>query len=120
MKLNEEKSKLMIFNYNDTKFSTRVSLNNTLLETISETRLLGTIISSDLKWHKNTQELTRKGYQRMTILRNLYEFDVPLEDMVYIYTLYIRSVLEVNSNVWFSSITEEETNNLEEVQLIAC
>ena len=56
----------------------------------------------------------------MTIIRNLYEFDIPKEDLVLIYTMYIRSILEYNSNVWFSSITEEESEDIERVQSVAC
>ena len=120
MELNEGKSKVMIFNCTKRyQFSTRIFLNNSVLETISETCLLGTILSSDLTWHKNLEMLTRKGYQRMTILRNLFEFDIPVQDLVMIYTLYIRSILEFNSNVWFSSITIEESDNIERVQKIA-
>ena len=121
MLLNEGKSKIMIFNFTKNfQFSTRILMNEKLLEIIHETRILGTILSSDLKWHKNTQYLTQKGYQRMTMLRKLYKFDVPQEDLVLIYCQYIRSILEYNSNVWFSSITEEEIEDLERVQHIAC
>ena len=56
----------------------------------------------------------------MTILRKLYEFNIPREDLVQIYTVYIRSILEYNSNVWFSSITKEEREHLERVQKVAC
>jgi hypothetical protein len=56
----------------------------------------------------------------MIILRKLYEFDLPKEDLVMIYTLYIRSILEYNSNVWFSAITNEEREDLERVQRVAC
>ena len=54
------------------------------------------------------------------MLRKLYKFDVSQEDLVLIYCQYIRSILEYNSNVWFSSITEEEIEDLERVQHIAC
>ena len=121
MELNESKSKVMIFNYTrNYQFGTRIYLNNTILETITETRLLGSIVSSDLTWHKNSEMLTKKGYQRMIIHRNLYEFNIPIEDLVLIYTLYIRSILEYNSNVWFSSLSEEEIHDIERVQKIAC
>ena len=121
MKLNESKSKVIVFNYTrNYQFATRIHLNNTLLETISETRLLGTIISSDLSWEKNTQYITKRGYARMTILRKLYEFDIPEEDLVIIYCLYVRSVLEFNSSVWFSSLTQEEKDDIERVQRCAC
>jgi hypothetical protein len=121
MLLNEDKSKIMIFNFTKNfQFSTRVLLNDKILEIIHETRILGTILSSDLTWHKNTQLLTKKCYQRMTMLRKLYKFDIPQEDLVMIYCQYIRSILEYNSNVWFSSISEEEKEDLERVQHVAC
>ena len=34
--------------------------------------------------------------------------------------MYIRTVLEYNSSVWFSSITQEENNDIERVQKCAC
>ena len=90
MQLNERKSKVMIFNFTrNYQFSTRIKLNDSLLETISETRLLGSVLTSDLKWHANSDQLTKKGYQRMSMLRNLYKFYIPQEDLVQIYTLYI-------------------------------
>ena len=94
MELNERKGKVMIFNYTKNhQFATRIYLNNTLLVTISETFLLGTMFSSDLTWHKSDKSdlaqkrLTKKGYQCMTILRNLYEFDIPVEDIPVVYYL---------------------------------
>ena len=121
MKLNESKTKVMVINYTrNFQFATRIHLNGTLLETIQETSLLGTVFSSDLKWHANSDQLVRKGYQRMTILRKLYDFNLPLEDLVTIYNSYIRSILEYNLNVWFSSISNEERENIERVQRVAC
>ena len=37
-----------------------------------------------------------------------------------LYSQLIRSILEFNSNVWFSSITEEESEDLERVQKSVC
>ena len=121
MKLNESKTKVMVINYTrNFQFATRIHLNGTLLETVQKTSLLGTVFSADLKWHANSDQLVRKGYQRMTILRKLYDFNLPLEDLVTIYNSYIRSILEYNSNVWFSSIYNEERENIERVQRVAC
>ena len=45
----------MIFNFNESmQFATRLDLEDTLLETINETKLLGTILTTNLKWNKNT------------------------------------------------------------------
>ena len=64
--------------------------------------------------------LVRKGYQRMLILQKLYSFRVSTSDLVNIYILYIRSLLEQSCQVWHFSITEEEKIDLERVQKVAC
>ena len=97
VRLNQDKTKLIIFNYTrDYQFSLRLYIQGSLLEIVEETKLLGTVISSDLTWWKNTNYLTKKGYQRLEILKKLYEFNVPIDDLVHIYTLYTRSILEFN------------------------
>ena len=61
MKLSEEKSKLMVINFTKNyQFSTRVLLNNTLMDVVDKTVLLGTVVSSDMTWHKNTQYLVQR------------------------------------------------------------
>ena len=92
MKLNVKKSNVMVFNFTeDYQFNTRLYLENTLLEIIAEAKLLGTIITSDLKWSKNTEMIVKKGFQRMMI-RKLYSFKVEVCDLAEIYVLYIRSI----------------------------
>ena len=44
----------MIFNYTkNLQFNTRLKVNNVTLNTVNETKLLGTYITSDLKWDTN-------------------------------------------------------------------
>ena len=69
----------MIFNFTKNhQFHTRVGIENVQLEVLQETKLLGCIITPDLKWRKNTDELVRKGYQRLLLLHKLYSFNVPM------------------------------------------
>ena len=111
----------MIFNFTrDYQFNTSLYINESLLETVTHTKLLGTIISSDLKWSSNTQLIVKKAYQRMLILHELYEFNMPDDDLVHIYILYLRSILEQSCQVWHYAITEEENEDLEWVQKVAC
>ena len=77
MKLNCKKSKYMIFNFTKNyKMSTRLKLEDNLLEEVSETRLLGVILDNQLSWQSNTSFIVKKAYKRMSILHKLYEFDV--------------------------------------------
>ena len=95
MKINPQKTKLMVINFSKKhQFATRVYLENQLLEIVSETKLLGCIITSDLKFEKNTEYIIKKAYNRMSILHRLYSFNLPVEDLVHIYIMYIGSLLE--------------------------
>ena len=120
MSLNEDKSKVMIINFTKiNQFATRLTINDKVLETVEETKLLGSIISSDLTWHRNTDYLVKKGYQRLEILKKLYSFNIPSEDLVHIYILYVRSILKFNACVWYFSITQQERCEIERVQKVA-
>ena len=110
----------MIFNYcTSYQFRTRLMINNSLLDQVSETRLLGLIVQDDLSWRSNTESLVKRAYTRMNITRKLSEFDLNTNDMITIYVFFIRSILEQSSVVWSSSITQEELASLERCQKVA-
>ena len=52
----------------------------------------------------------------MRMLHKLVEFSVPVEDLINIFILYIRSVLEQSCQVWHSSLTFENMTDIERVQ----
>ena len=101
------------------QFSTRIQLDNIPIQEITECKLLGVIIQNDLSFKKNTQSLIKKAYARMIILEKLYEFHLPIEEMINIYILFIRSVVEQFCVVWHSSLNEDEHTALERVQKVA-
>ena len=120
MLINQTKTKTMIFNYtNKYQFSTRLNLNNQILETVKETKHLGTIITDYLKWDQNTNYITKKAYARLELLRKLKKFLPPSTDLRKINIIYIRSLLEQSSNVWNSSLTIQNEKYLERIQKVA-
>ena len=117
MKINENKTKTMIFNYtNNYQFTTGLKINDKDIDVIDSTRLLGTIIQKDLRWDLNTAQVVRKANARMEILRRVSSFGAPIQDLKDIYILFIRSLLEQSATVWHSSLTEENAQDLERVQ----
>ena len=115
MLLNSKKCKYMIINFcSSNQFSTRLWLNDSLLDQVKEARLLGVILQDNLSWEGNTRTLVKRAYQRMIILRKLSEFEVTKKDMINIYQLFVRSLLEQSSVVWSSSLTVEQSQSLEQ------
>ena len=120
MKLNEKKTKQIIFNFNKGKqFTTQVKLKGEPLEVVDEVKLLGVIITKDLKWEKNTKYLVKKANKKMRMLHIASKFTRNREHLKQIYKTFIRCNLEFSSNVWHSSLTQENREDLERVQKAA-
>ena len=117
MLINEKKTKCLIFNFTENyQFTTRLMLNDEIVEVLDSTRLLGTIISSDLKWDANTANIVKKANARMQLLRKVASYGTSRDEMKNIYILFIRSLLEQSATVWHSSLTKENSDDLERVQ----
>ena len=117
MLLNKKKSNAMLFNFtNKFQFATRIKMEDDVIEIINETKLLGVMVNDRLNWNSNTAFLVKRANARMRLLHKLVEFEVPQEDLINIYVLYIRSILEQSCQVWHSSLSLENFQDLERVQ----
>ena len=67
MKINQQKSKVMLFNTSRTyDFMPEISINGVHnLEVIEEMKLLGVIFQSNMKWYANTANVCKNGYSRL-------------------------------------------------------
>ena len=119
MKLNEKKTKNIIFNFSKKfQFSTNLSINDQKIEVVNETKLLGTYITNDLKWKKNTAELVKKANKRMFLLSRAAAYTSNSQDLKRIYLTYIRSILDQSAVVWHSSLTNKNRNDIERIQKV--
>ena len=120
MMLNEKKTKSMIFNFTKKyQFVTSLKVNNSDIDLVKETKLLGTIITDTLSWDRNTEELVKKGYKRMQLLNAVAGYTGTKIELKDIYLTFIRSVLEQSAVVWHSSLTQKNIKDLERVQKVA-
>ena len=120
MLLNVKKTKNMIFNFSkNLQFSTDIQLGDEIIETVSEAKLLGTTITNNLSWNKNTSILVRQGNVRMQFLHKASKFTNNIRDLKQIYISQIRSKLEQSAVVWHSSLTQKNENDLERIQKAA-
>ena len=120
MILNQKKTKVMIFNFSEKhQFTTRLQLEDENLEIINKTKLLGVQITDDLRWEENTKFLVKKAFGRLELLRRVANFSTSEADKKVIYIQYIRSILEQSCVVWHSSLTKENSDDLERVQKCA-
>ena len=89
------------------------------MELVDEIKLLGIVITSDLKWHKNTSYLCDKAYGRLWMLRNLRRLGALKSELVDVYIKQCRSILELAVPVWAAGLTSDDVISLERVQKTA-
>ena len=104
MQINADKTSYMVFTRSLTDFATRLNINSSMLDKVEEAKIVGVWLTSDLKWTKNTREITKKAYSRISMLTKLKYVGVKTKDLIDIYVLFIRSVVEYCSVVWHSSL----------------
>ena len=69
---NKKKTKVMVFNpCKAWDFLPELTIDNQELEMVEEMRLLGVVITSDMKWAANTEQMLVKAYKRLWCLRRL-------------------------------------------------
>ena len=117
MKLNPRKTKAMIFNFTkNNQFTTNLTVKDEKVEIVNEAKLLGTIITNDLTWNRNTEELVKDANRRMRLLHAASKYTSKISDMKTIYTAFIRSKLDHSSVVWNSGISKANTKSIERIQ----
>ena len=118
MKINNRKSKVMKFSRSDrANFPLEMSFSNSdVLETIQCFKLLGVILSENLKWDKNTDYICKKARSKIFLLRSMKSSGLSLHELIDAYTKEVRSILELAVPVWSSGLTLEQSVIIERVQ----
>ena len=83
---------------------------------LDKVKILGTIITDKLDWDENCNEIIKKVNKRMLLLKKIISFGATREEMVHIWIVYCRSLLEQSAVVWSSSLTQENIDDLERTQ----
>ena len=117
MRMNYNKTKLMLFNPCTSKdFMPSFELNGHELEAVDKTKLLGVILTSDLKWADNTKYIVERANKKLWILRRLKKLGADQEDLLDVYAKQVRSICEFAAPVWHSSLTGEDRLSIERIQ----
>jgi hypothetical protein len=117
MKLNLRKTKFMLFNQcKSIDFMPALNIDGADIELVEEMKLLGVIITSDMKFSRNTEYIVERGYKRVWMLRRLKNLGASDYQLVDVYIKQVRSVLELAVPVWHSSLTVADKISIERVQ----
>ena len=68
--------------------------DGTLLKTVAEKTLLSVVITSDLKWSRNTTIICEKARRKLWILKRMQKYNFTYADLYDVYQKEVRSILE--------------------------
>ena len=117
MKLNIDKTNFMLFNTSKTKdFDPNLQIEGTEINLVEHKKLLGVHLTSDLKWQKQVDEMTKKAYSRIWILKRLSHLGASEMDLIDTYNQQVRSLLEYCVPVWHPGLNNAQSKQIETVQ----
>ena len=121
MVINKQKTKVLSFTKSRKwDFPPEVHFSNgSQIECIPDTKLLGVVVSQDLRWYKNTAYICQKARQKLWILRRMLDFDLDIYQLFDVYIKEVRSILELAVPVWHSGLTQQQTADIEGIQKVA-
>ena len=115
--LNESKCKELRISFTKSENTLEpVTINNTNIEVVPSAKLLGVMISNDLKWNMHVEMIYRKVPGRLYFLRQLKRAKVPTNDLLSFYTTCIRPVAEYACPVFHTALPQYLSDQLERLQ----
>ena len=122
LKIKESKSNVMKFNFSRKHdFPPQFMMDGfkEQLVVIQETKLLGVMVSDDLKWSSNTAYICGRAFKKMWTLRRMKVLDIEPYVILDVYMKEIRSVMELAVPAWHSGLTKKQSADIERVQRVA-
>ena len=120
MKINQHKTKAILFNQaRNYDFQPNIVVNGVQLDVVPKVHVLGVTLRSDLSWVDNTENMCKKAFSRLWMLRRLKKLGASEQILVDIYQKQIRCVAEFAVAAWASSITKNEAQQIERIQKAA-
>ena len=117
MVINDTKCNIITFNFSSKNTKPQnLLLNGNPIKSVEKISLLGVIITSNLKWKANTEEICKQVNRKLFILVILKRFGVKVEKLITIWKVILRSRTEYAAPLWHSGLTDSDSRNLERLQ----
>ena len=100
-------------------FPVEMKLDHSFLEVKSKVRILGVILTSDLRWNSNTEFMCKKAFKNIWMLRRMKALKMDPFTILDYYFKEIRVHLELAVPVWHSGLTVRLSADIERVQRVA-
>src|SRR5664279_3073886 len=105
MLINHSKTKEMILGPLNNCPPTHLAINGHAVERVCTFKLLGVIISNNLRWDNHITTISSKVNSKLYFLKQLKRAGLSSRDLLSFYTTVIRPVLEYACVIWHHGLT---------------
>ena len=117
MKINPSKCAVLNYKFSELPCTLPpLTIDDIQLKVQHSVTLLGTKLTDDLKWTNNTDMIITKCSAKIYMLSRLKAFNVSRQDLVKIWTCFIRPSTEYVAPLWHSSLSIAENMKIERLQ----
>lgn len=121
MSLNPTKCKVLSITFQrNPPTPSLLQIQGQVLQFCDSVKILGLTVQKDLQWGEQVNSMIKKGNKKLFFLRRLKRSNIPRQDLVAIYSGYLRPCLEYATPAWHGSLNQVQTKDLERVQKRAC
>ena len=93
-----------------------IYMNGNYIERVSQAKVLGVTISSDLCWNAHVDEIISKARKRVYMIYQLNRAGINQNDFIIMYVSVIRPVVEYAFSVWHTNLPKYLPDNIEIIQ----
>ena len=117
MLINEAKCNVITFNFSKNNICPQgLTINGNPLHHCDKIKLLGVILSDDLKWSENTSNICKKVNKKFFILSKFKQFGLKENELLTAWSVMMRPVAEYAAPLWHSGLTEADSYMIETLQ----
>jgi hypothetical protein len=87
-------------------------MNRNYIESVSQAKVLGVTISSDLSWNAYVDEIISKARKRVYMIYQLKRAGINQNNLIRIYVSVIRPVVEYACPVWQTYLPKYLSDNI--------
>ena len=121
MRLNASKTKEMFISFSKPPPPVPlITVSGAPLDRVDCVTLLGVKLSSNLTWNNHIEHIIKKSQSKLYFLNLLRRSKVAPKDIIQIFQSRIRPILEYAAPVWHGGLTQELSDNMEDLQKRAC
>ena len=121
LSINADKTKELLIFFGEGKSDIpKLNVNGSEIERVPHAKLLGIVISDDLRWGNHVQGIYKKASKRLFYLRQLKRSGLARNELTQIYKSLVRPIVEYCSELWSTSLTSELVSLVESIQVRAC